>query len=148
MALALVLALGACRGGADDVPAASDDPPAAADEGAGDGVAPPGTDEAEDGGSDPDGSGAGGSVTGGEAPPTDADGGAAAGGPVRPRPTDPPTFRPGGVLEEAFGPDNPFPDTDLDCVTDEDLEVVEQMLGPDAVEEFEDLIAQGYLERC
>ncbi|MFA9432219.1 hypothetical protein [Egicoccus sp. AB-alg2] len=66
----------------------------------------------------------------------------------RPRPTEPPTFREGGVLEEAFDEDNPFPDFEMDCLTEEDFEVVGQVLGPDAVEEFEDLVEQGYLERC
>ncbi|GGI03588.1 hypothetical protein [Egicoccus halophilus] len=70
-------------------------------------------------------------------------------GAARPRPTEPPAFREGGVLEEAFGADNPFPaDVELDCVTQQDLDVVAQVLGEEAVAEFEDLIAQGYLERC
>jgi len=152
VALALVLALGACRGGADDLPAANDDPTVRVDDGAADdgtaGGAAPAETEGSGPGSAQEGGSDGGPVTGGEAAATDPDRGDATGGPARPRPTGPPTFRDGGVLEEAFGPDNPFPDTDLDCVTDEDLEVVEQVLGPDAVEEFEELVAQGYLERC
>jgi hypothetical protein len=62
---------------------------------------------------------------------------------------EPAPLREGGVLEEVFGDDNPFrEDAEFDCVTDEDLEVLGQTLGPEAVEEFEELIELGYLERC
>jgi hypothetical protein len=62
---------------------------------------------------------------------------------------EPAPLREGGVLEEVFGADNPFrEDAEFDCVTDEDLEVLGQALGPEAVEEFEELIELGYLERC
>jgi hypothetical protein len=62
---------------------------------------------------------------------------------------EPAPLREGGVLEEVFGDDNPFREgAEFDCVTDEDLEVLGQALGPEAVEEFEELIELGYLERC
>lgn len=58
-------------------------------------------------------------------------------------------LREGGVLEEVFGDDNPFrEDAEFDCVSDGDLEVLGQTFGPEAVDEFEELIEQGYLERC
>lgn len=62
---------------------------------------------------------------------------------------DPAPLREGGVLEETFGDDNPFrEDAEFDCVTAEDLEILGETLGPEAVEEFEELIELGYLERC
>jgi hypothetical protein len=62
---------------------------------------------------------------------------------------EPAPLREGGVLEGVFGEDHPFRrDADFDCVSEEDLAVLGQALGPDAVEEFEELISQGYLERC
>jgi hypothetical protein len=58
-------------------------------------------------------------------------------------------FREGGVLDEAFGEENPFEgDEEFDCVTEEDLVLLGEALGPDAVEEVEELLEQGLLVRC
>jgi hypothetical protein len=53
------------------------------------------------------------------------------------------------VLEDAFDDENPFgEDVPFECVTDEDLAVLGEMVGPEAVGEVEELIELGYLERC
>jgi hypothetical protein len=65
------------------------------------------------------------------------------------REPDPNPLREGGVLDEAFGDENPFEgDEEFDCVTEEDLVLLVEALGPDAVEEVEELLEQGLLVRC
>jgi hypothetical protein len=57
-------------------------------------------------------------------------------------------FREGGVLEEAFDGEDPFADTDFECITEAELEQLETTLGADGRAEVEELIALGHLERC
>jgi hypothetical protein len=69
---------------------------------------------------------------------------ASADGPVR----EPTPLREGGVLEEAFGGEDPFTDLEFDCITEPELDQLEETLGPEARIEVEELITSGYLERC
>jgi hypothetical protein len=94
-------------------------------------------------------------------PDTDTDPGAdAPDGGDAPGPDDDPTpsiedpdreptpFREDGVLDEAFEGQDPFGETDFECVTDDDLDTLEATLGADARAEVEELITSGHLERC
>lgn len=52
------------------------------------------------------------------------------------------------VLEDDAPTDDPFGDADIDCITPEELEEVEEIMGEDAREELEQLIDLGILELC
>ncbi len=65
------------------------------------------------------------------------------------RPTEPPQLREGGVLEEVFGDGEAFVEGEgFDCLTDEDLALLEEQFGPAAREEIDELVTAGYLQRC
>jgi hypothetical protein len=82
----------------------------------------------------------------GDAPGTDdaSDDGGAPEDPDR----EPTPFREDGVLEEAFDGEDPFAETEFDCVTENDLDNIEAALGAEARAEVEELIEAGELERC